>query len=369
MDQGMMKMVIGFVGGCVIASGIWALALALFRNERRTSKQRRAAMQDIASECAEIDGKLPPNAMKTISFDEMNSAVMPRLEKVRRMLTANMPLFDVYYVKYVESLIARYQDVLPPYSGKEAARREEKSTDIPLTDNKAVVAPESIGGGHFVEGQMPINFDQTWQFDFSKEKSGHGDFGKKESAAIEEKAFEPTFEALTDMGGKTEAPGTAPIPSEETVKTPEQSTLSVATPMAAPVAEKHKAEVKESADSSPIKEALKQPELKTAQPAKAKETPEIIPPDVEKEIAVEFERSRAPKQKEKTSSAKTVEEKKTKTTETANDSANAEILLPPETTAIQEEPEAISIPKEPVEEFISGEDLVDKIDTFFGIKE
>jgi len=99
MNHGVMEMVLGFVAGCVIASGVWALLWALMRNERRASKQRGAAMQAIAEECAEIDKGISSLAMKTLIPEALQTMAAPRLETNVKTLTINMRFFDAKYVK------------------------------------------------------------------------------------------------------------------------------------------------------------------------------------------------------------------------------------------------------------------------------
>jgi hypothetical protein len=148
--NGMMILVLGFIAGAVIASGIWGVVWALLRNERRTGKYRTETMEEIASQCAEIDNKIVAYSVKSISETTFRSAVSPVLEKITSSLSTNMDSFDVYYVKYVESLIARYrQTLIAPVKSDQSVRNtevdailSEKKVDFPVLANAEKLSPE-----------------------------------------------------------------------------------------------------------------------------------------------------------------------------------------------------------------------------------
>jgi hypothetical protein len=278
MAHGMMEIALGFVSGCVIASGIWAILWALLRNERATSKRRDNAMEEIAEECAEIDKELSMFAMKALSLDMLKSAVMPRLEAMNKTLTINMRLFDVYYVKYIEGLVTRYHDSLFGETG-----RQDFSATI--ADADRFLATESAEAGSGATGGIPVNFDKKWQMDFSKENP-RPFFGIKDTAAPH---IQPEIEKA--------APKDIPEVEKEIAEAFENR------PVEAPVSETPK------------------PETSEEKNLPAQEIVETIKPQ--------------------TPSSEQTEDKNQSTESSASKD----------------------------EEFISGEDLVDKIDTFFGIND
>jgi hypothetical protein len=58
-----------------------------------------------------------------------------------------------------------------------------------------------------------------------------------------------------------------------------------------------------------------------------------------------------------------------KSPQTASESSDAEILLSGHKTEAPQAAATVTAVKDAPEDFISSEDLIDKIDTFFGIKE
>jgi hypothetical protein len=146
MEQSVFVLLLGVVLGCVVASGIWAVLWALVKGDKRLQKDRIDIMRNIAVLCAEIDGILAGRAGSSAAFLEFQSSLSVLLEKIQRNLTISMPLLDVYYVKYIESLIARYQQATTRFSGG-----EKPATITPMTAKAA-------------------DFEVTQQFDFVKEK-------------------------------------------------------------------------------------------------------------------------------------------------------------------------------------------------------
>jgi hypothetical protein len=351
MNHGVMEMVLGFVAGCVIASGVWALLWALMRNERRASKQRGAAMQAIAEECAEIDKGISSLAMKTLIPEALQSMAAPRLETIVKTLTINMRFFDAYYVKYIESLITLYRQTLSPLP-KSPAAVESKTAETPPAAGEEIAAPQADIDAAPAFGAVPVNFDQTWQYDFSKEKPSAAatDVEVMERPPIEETPPEPTFEATIEKEEK--GPAVEVLTPKETTAPPEIEPAA---------AEAEKADVEQPVTTE-IGPAAVVPETKVLEKPKGKK-----PLDVEREIVFELDRGR--KAKEKAPSKAMAAEKEEKPLRAPDDTASVEILLKPQTAAENEEPAIIAEQKVPPEEFISGEDLVNKIDTFFGIKD
>ena len=349
MDHGVMEMVLGFVAGCVITSGIWAILWALLRNERRISKQRGAAMQAIAEECAEIDKGIWSLAMKALTPEALQSMAAPRLETIAKTLTIHMRFFDAYYVKYIESLIAHYRQALSPIAKSDVAVSEKKTAD-PSAATEEKVTPQADFDAAPAFGAVPINFDQTWQYDFSKEKPSAAATDVMERPRIEETPPEPTFEATEEK--KEKGPSVEVVTPKETPAPPEREP---------PAAEAEKAAVEQPVTAE-IGPAAGVPETKVLEKVKAKKLS-----DVEHEIVSELDRGR--KAKEKAPSRAMAAEKEGKPMRAPDDTASVEILLKPQTAAENEEPAIIAEQKVPPEEFISGEDLVNKIDTFFGIKD
>jgi hypothetical protein len=180
---------LGFVFGAAVASGVWAIIWALSKGDRRIQRSRADAIQEIASESAEIENQLVAYSVKGMSETAFRSALSPRLEKITSLLSTNMHSFDVYYVKYIESLVARYRQALTgeavPGVTKNGPETEpvelDKDTVLSLKDDAAEKIQNAgrsesgagrLGGDDFNQG----HFDQTWQMDFSKEMGERASF-------------------------------------------------------------------------------------------------------------------------------------------------------------------------------------------------
>jgi len=206
---------------------------------------------------------------------------------------------------------------------KSPAAVESKTAETPPAAGEEIAAPQADIDAAPAFGAVPVNFDQTWQYDFSKEKPS--------AAATDVEVMERP-------------------PIEETPPEIEPA-----------AAEAEKADV-EHPVTTEIGPAAVVPETKVLEKPKGKK-----PLDVEREIVFELDRGR--KAKEKAPSKAMAAEKEEKPLRAPDDTASVEILLKPQTAAENEEPAIIAEQKVPPEEFISGEDLVNKIDTFFGIKD
>ena len=274
MEQSVFVLLLGVVLGCVVASGIWAVLWALIKGDKRLQKDRIDIMRNIAVLCAEIDGILAGRAGSGPAFLEFQSSLSVLLEKIRRNLTISMPLLDVYYVKYIESLIARYQQATTQFSVG-----EKPATITPMTAKAA-------------------DFEVTQQLDFVKEK--------------------PVLESLDKK------PSTVKMPVEP----------------------------------APLAKAV---EMKKAIVVEA-EKPHA---DFSDEIAFEFKRTSPDELK---SARKGAADKKPETTKMPQEDTGVvdiEEMIKTQKIDMKEE-NAQTVKQQQEEHFISGEDVIDKLDSFFG---
>jgi hypothetical protein len=216
--NGITGIIIGFTAGCVIASGLWAVLWVFFKSERHADKSRIEIKKEIASEYAEIENHIVLKNLKKISDSDFRSAVSPRLEKITKYLSVNMELFDVYYVKYIESLIIRYRQALIPSEKSDqpemhaaAGPPREKEADIlfPTTKQEPIKAPADLE-------LTPENLDQTWQMDFSKIRS--------------ERALDKKVGIIVEKGINEEPPAVSTPPPEEKLPvqpSPEEATIAI----------------------------------------------------------------------------------------------------------------------------------------------
>jgi hypothetical protein len=200
MEQGMFILLLGVVLGCVVASGIWAVLWTLIKGDKRLQKDRIDIMRNIAVVCAEIDGALAGHA-----GEDVQTSLSLLLEKIRRNLTVSMPLLDVYYVKYIESLIARYELSI--------SSAEKTSTDIEKTATASLAShnPEKVAAVPHARQEYQdrvedpgsiaaTNFEVTQQYDFAKEKPGHEALDKRATVMTEPTETSSAAKEVTAKG-------------------------------------------------------------------------------------------------------------------------------------------------------------------------
>jgi hypothetical protein len=109
MDNVVLSLSVGLILGILIASGVWAVLLALVRSERKTARERNAALREITEECAEAEKIIAASSTGAHAAQGLGPALSPKVEKIRKALTVNMPFLDVYFIKYIEGCLANYQ--------------------------------------------------------------------------------------------------------------------------------------------------------------------------------------------------------------------------------------------------------------------
>jgi hypothetical protein len=92
--------------------GVWGILFALAKSRGGANAEQSAAIRGITEDCAEADRVLSSTSAKTMNAHSLKSALSPKIEKIQKMLTINMHLLDVYFVKYTESRLAVYQAAL-----------------------------------------------------------------------------------------------------------------------------------------------------------------------------------------------------------------------------------------------------------------
>jgi hypothetical protein len=304
MDHGVMQIIVGVLTGCVLTSGVWAILWALTGSDRRIAAQRHTAINVIAAECAEIDAKISSSDSTTDSSVHIRPEIVSHLEKIKKLLIINMQLFDVYYVKYIETLIARYELKIAALEGIKTVKNESVTAVEPAIEKEIAVELETGKQKPVLEDSNPVDFEKTQKFDFSKEKHIAE---KKETKVIEKETAESLAEDFEII---------------EKAEKPVQIT--------------------------PVKKTTEKSEIKL-QPAKQPETAAAIKPQPVKEPTPADKKPEVPDSKDFIVSKENIQAK-------------------PDNAPVQETL-AESVPKVHPEDFISGDDLIEKIDVFFGIKD
>lgn len=182
------SLLVGFMLGCMITSGIWTILWALLKSERRIDAKRVSIMQEIDQECAEIDIQISSLNMNGMHHASFRSSVSPRLDKISKTLTTNLHLFNVYYVKYIESLIAEYRQILREAvkDNKSAFEKTYGSTPEPggSAGQQSLVEEELLQeyhpplvSGHemMIPDAEALTLDQSSHYDVTQELHLHED--------------------------------------------------------------------------------------------------------------------------------------------------------------------------------------------------
>ncbi len=344
--NGLLILIVGFVAGCMIASGVWAILWFFSKKDRHEDAPGTEIMKDIASECAEIENSIVSEGLKKISKSEFQSSISPRLEKITKKLSTNLNSFDVYYVKYIETLIAKYRQALlssdnftqPVPELKQSAVPAEKDAEIILpmpqakpVDAKADLLPE------------PEHFDQTWQMDFSKSGHERTRFEKNPAVIIKKEDVELSL-VEESVAAKAEPPSI-----EETLPINDRS---------AP----------EKVEETVLDRVSLDPEMKDTKIIKTENIPEEKQSEIEKIIIAELSREPADKKDKKRLAEAVEKEKTTQPIPIFEDVKAPEPAVPPQKVVPKEEKTGRAADQKD-EHFISGEDLVAKLDSFFGIQD
>jgi hypothetical protein len=89
--------------------GLWGILFALVKAHTGTNAERNAAVRSISEECAEAEKVLSSSAAKAMNAHSLKSALLPKIEKIQKMLFMNMSILDVYFVKYMETRLSAFQ--------------------------------------------------------------------------------------------------------------------------------------------------------------------------------------------------------------------------------------------------------------------
>ena len=109
MNESIILLGLGFVIGVFLASGFWIILLVINKAEKQLKKEKHLVIKSITEESAEADKILSSDVSKTMSAHSLRSALMPKIEKIQKLITSNMHILDIYFVKYIESKIESYK--------------------------------------------------------------------------------------------------------------------------------------------------------------------------------------------------------------------------------------------------------------------
>jgi hypothetical protein len=110
MNETVILVGIGLILGLLLSSGVQLVFYVINKAELQLAREKNLIIKAIADESAEADKVLSSVVSKAMNAHALRSALLPKIDKMHKMLTANMHTLDIYFVKYMESQIARYRD-------------------------------------------------------------------------------------------------------------------------------------------------------------------------------------------------------------------------------------------------------------------
>ncbi len=148
------QLLAGMFIGTVVVSMIWFFTIKSNKNkEEKTRREREEIMHSIGKIVSEIDEMFLSLKLKKLSIEQrqLKEVVLSKTEAINRLLKPHLHLMDVYYVKYIETLINEYNRAAEMgQQPKGAAFTSESSanemeTDIGFIDQKETIDSSMSG--------------------------------------------------------------------------------------------------------------------------------------------------------------------------------------------------------------------------------
>jgi hypothetical protein len=110
MNETVILVGIGLILGALLSTGVWIVLYVINKAERQLARERSLLIKAIADESAEADKVLSSAVSKAMNVHALRSALLPKIDKMHKLITANMHSLDIYFVKYMELRIAWYKN-------------------------------------------------------------------------------------------------------------------------------------------------------------------------------------------------------------------------------------------------------------------
>lgn len=111
------SLLIGIIGGGCVASVIWVIANSIIGNKGNAERrERNSVISSIGERIAETDSLLVSYSAGVTSGDRIKGQILRNIETIQSLYNPNIHLFDVFYAKYIETLIIRYTECLKSLS-------------------------------------------------------------------------------------------------------------------------------------------------------------------------------------------------------------------------------------------------------------
>jgi hypothetical protein len=149
------SLLIGIIAGGSIASVIWVIANIIIGNKGKAERnERNSVISSIGERIAETDSLLVSFSAGAISGERCKSQIIRNIETIQSLYKPNLHLFDVFYTKYIDTLITRYTEYFksvstvakqPVVSVDHFAEAASVATEQPVfAEKESVVTPPPV---------------------------------------------------------------------------------------------------------------------------------------------------------------------------------------------------------------------------------
>jgi hypothetical protein len=127
------SLLIGIIAGGVVASLIWIISNVIIGNkEKAVLNERNSILNSIGELIAEADTLLMSFSIGSASKERVKSDITRIMEAIRKLYKPNIHIFEVFYVKYVDTLLNHYSGYLKESSAVQNAW-DESAHHLPKT--------------------------------------------------------------------------------------------------------------------------------------------------------------------------------------------------------------------------------------------
>ncbi|HEX2959185.1 MAG TPA: hypothetical protein VHO70_20290 [Chitinispirillaceae bacterium] len=119
------SLLIGIVAGGGVASAIWIIANSIISNKGKAERdERNAVISSIGERVAETDSLLVSFSAGAVSKERLKGQIIKNIDAIQSLYKPNLHLFEVFYAKYIDTLITRYAEYLKNLSTVEKQAHE-----------------------------------------------------------------------------------------------------------------------------------------------------------------------------------------------------------------------------------------------------
>jgi len=162
---------IGFLAGASVILVLWiVLNNNRKKKEEELKEERNEIIGVIGEDCADIDSMLTSFRTGMMEVDDFKQKIAQKMEVINRSLKTNMPVLDMYYAKYIEALLREYEE-----------KEQELTAPPPPPPVESYVQPEQQYGptdqqyaGDNQQQYAPDDQQSEWQYNFEGDEQQQG---------------------------------------------------------------------------------------------------------------------------------------------------------------------------------------------------